>query len=299
MIEIGALLSHHDYSKLSVRGTLTLGGLCIALGFSLLFLPIFSNQISDTTIMMVLLGSIASMATGALFIILHYYLRPQHTYSLHENGIRVFSEGKAQGNFVLFEKITDIYRCKPLPFLRYFTEGIAFRTPLDNSWNHILTNVENATRLIEILVQQQVQQRTERIAQALYQGGKLQFALLPSQSRWRYRMVGCKTRMQEAKELSLGALSLDSPQGQISIASISKLEVNLKRGEIALFNRYGEVILALDYYSLINADLFIALLEKMLNSKIPVHQSTAATHPSTSTSEVRWHRHNEGRPSLR
>ncbi|MGN1788435.1 hypothetical protein ACKE2A_17985, partial [Yersinia enterocolitica] len=73
--------------------------------------------------------------------------------------------------------------------------------------------------------------------------------------------------------LSLSAHSLVTIKSTINIEDIQRIETlrEAHHDKIRLFDAKGNVLFSIDYSSLISADLFIALLEHMIQNRIPAY----------------------------
>lgn len=82
-----------------------------------------------------------------------------------------------------------------------------------------------------------------------------------------------------ANTLRLSATLLTTERGNVPIEQIRALENHPQRG-IRLLDGQGNVLFAINYDSLLSADLFIALLEHMIHNRIPAYHTPAMTRPS-------------------
>ncbi|MBC3211341.1 hypothetical protein KGP17_20260 [Serratia sp. JSRIV001] len=272
MIDKGQMLSRHDFSKVN-WGILAAVTLLFTLGAALLLMPLLSNM-EDPHVLALLQAGAATILLGTTLLALRHYLRPMLTYRLYEHGVRVLDHHSHKERFIAFEKIADIYHSRGSRLLGGLNDNMAFRTSEAGFWYSIKSNISHSRQLIETLIQQQIQQRGPLALNSLYQGEILTFGYLISGRGW----LG-SWQEKPTQTLRLSATTLSIAQAQVQIEKIHRLESNLQRGTLRLLDLQGNELFSLGYDSLFSADLFIALMEHMINNRIPAYNNPAMTRP--------------------
>lgn len=272
MIDKGQMLSRHDFSKVN-WGILAAVALLFTLGAALLLMPLLSNM-EDRDVLALLQTGTATILLGSILLTLRHYLRPMLTYRLYEHGVRVLDRRSHKERFIAFEKIADIAHSRGSRLLGGLNDSMAFRTSESAFWYSIKGNISHSQQLVETLIQQQIQQRGPLALNALYQGENLTFGYLDNRRGW----LG-KWREKSVQTLRLSATTLSTSQKQIQIEKIHRLEKNIQRGTIRLLDLQGNELFSLGYFSLFNADLFIALMEHMINNRILAYNNPTMTRP--------------------
>lgn len=262
MIDKGQMLSRHDFSKVN-WGILAAVALLFTLGAVLLLAPLLSNM-DDSGVLTLLQTGTAIILLGCILLALRHYLRPALTYRLYEHGVRVLDHHSHKERFIAFEKIADIYHVRGSKFFAGLGDTMAFRTMGASLWYRINSNVSHAQQLIETLIQQQIQLRGPLALNSLYRGEELTFSYLNSRKCWLSHWQKLPTQT-----LRLSATTLSTSQTQVQIEKIHRLEKDLQRGTLRLLDLQGNELFAIGYCSLFSADLFIALMEHMIDNRIP------------------------------
>ncbi|CAI0861703.1 hypothetical protein [Serratia ficaria] len=275
MIDKGQMLSRHDFSKVN-WGILAAAALLFTAGAALLLLPLLSNMDENAVLTLLQTGA-ATILLGCTLLALRHYLRPTLTYRLYEHGVRVFDDHSHKERFIPFEKIGDIYRFRGGRWFGGLFDVTAFRTSPDQSWCTVFSNVANSWRLADVIIDQQIQQRGPQALNALYQGDVLSFNCLGCGARWLWQLLLGDRKGTPTDTLRLSATLLSTPQGAIPIERIRALENQPQHGTIRLLDGQGNALFTIGYYSLLSADLFIALLEHMIYNRIPAYHTPAMT----------------------
>ncbi|MCR0996692.1 hypothetical protein [Serratia rubidaea] len=279
MIDKGQMLSRHDFSKVN-WGILAAAALLLTIGGALLMLPLMSNM-EERGILTLLQTGAVTILLACILLALRHFLRPTQTYRLYEHGVKVFNSHNHQERFIPFEKIVDVYRTRGVPLLGNLCGGLceamAFRTAADQPWCTVYSNVSHAWALRDTIISQQILLRGPVALNALYQGEELPFHYLTGRSRWLTWLLGGKPHRLPGQTLRLSAKTLVTPQGSIDIAQVHSLDSQPQHGEIRLRDAQGQTLATLCYFSLLSADLFIALLEHMINNRIPAYRNPAMT----------------------
>ncbi|MGW1443191.1 hypothetical protein ACWA06_10625 [Serratia rhizosphaerae] len=281
MIDKGQMLSRHDFSKVN-WGILAAAALLLTIGGALLMLPLMSNM-EERGILTLLQTGAVTILLACILLALRHVLRPTQTYRLYEHGVRVFNSHNHQERFIPFEKIVDIYRIRSVPLLGNLCGGLceamAFRTAADQPWCTVFSNVSHAWALRDTIINQQILLRGPVALNALYQGEELAFNYIAGRTRWLTWLLGSRLRHLPGQTLRLSAKTLVTPQGDIAIEQIRSLDSQPQHGVIHLLDSQGQTLATLRYYSLLSADLFTALLEHMINNRIPAYRNSAMTRP--------------------
>ena len=279
MIDKGQMLSRHDFSKVN-WGILAAAALLLTIGGTLLLLPLLSNM-EESGVLTLLQTGAATILLGCILLALRHFLRPAFSYRLYEHGVRVVSSYNHKERFIPFEKITDIYRFRGIPLLGGLCGGLceamAFRTAADQPWCTVFSNVSHAWTLRDTIINQQIQLRGTMALNALYQGEVIDFRYQNCKARWLNLLLRGDLQRLQGQTLHLSAKTLSTPQGNIAIEQIHSQVTDAEQGKIHLLNDQGQTLVTLCYFSLLSADLFIALLEHMIANRIPAYRNPAVT----------------------
>lgn len=101
----------------------------------------------------------------------------------------------------------------------------------------------------------------------------LSFHYLSCGARWLSHLLPGNRKGKQIQTLKLSANALITAQGIIPIEQIRELENNPLHGTIRLLDNQGNALFTIGYFSLLSADLFIALLEHMIYSRIPAYHN--------------------------
>ncbi|CAI1025125.1 MAG TPA: hypothetical protein DHV72_05195 [Serratia grimesii] len=275
MIDKGQMLSRHDFSKVN-WGILAAAALLLTIGAALILLPLLSNMDESAVLTLLQTGAV-TILLGCILLALRHYLRPALTYRLYEHGVRVINDHSHKERFIPFEKIGDIYRFRGGRLFGGLFDVMAFRTSADQPWCPVFSNLSHSWRLADTIINQQIQQRGPQALNALYQGEVLSFHYLRCGARWLNHMFPGYRKGQSAQTLRLSATALITSQGAIPMEQIREMENNPQRGTIRLLDNQGNALLTIGYFSLLSADLFMALLEHMIYNRIPAYHNPAMT----------------------
>ncbi|MDT3252530.1 hypothetical protein QZQ97_16570 [Serratia sp. root2] len=275
MIDKGQMLSRHDFSKVN-WGILAAASLLLTVGAALLLLPLLSNMDENAVLILLQTGA-ATILLGGTLLALRHCLRPTLTYRLYEHGVRVINDHSHKERFIPFEKIGDIYRFRGGRFLGGLFNVMAFRTTAEHPWCTVFSNLSHSWRLVDVIINQQIQQRGPQALNALYQGEVLSFSYLSCSALWLNHLLPGNRKKQTPQTLQLSATALITPQESIPIEQIRALENNTQRGVIRLLDNQGNALFTIGYFSLLSADLFMALLEHMIYNRIPAYHNPAMT----------------------
>ncbi|MFI8416649.1 hypothetical protein ACQKDS_09355 [Serratia sp. NPDC078593] len=275
MIDKGQLLSRHDFSKIN-WGILAVAAALLSIGGTLLLLSLLSGMEESRVLALLQIGA-ATISLGGIMLVTRHFLRPTLTYRLYEHGVRVSHNRNHKERFIAFEKIADIYRFRYLPILGSFGGIVAFRSEADQRWFTVFSNIAQAKMLRDTLLNQHIRLRGAQALNAMYQGNAVDFRYLNGKMQWVSLLLRGNLHQARSQTLRLSAKSLCTPQREIAIAQIHSLENDSQKGRILLLDNQGQVLATLCYFSLLSADLFIALLEHMIASRIPAYHNPAMT----------------------
>ncbi|HEN3625820.1 TPA: hypothetical protein U5E31_002480, partial [Yersinia enterocolitica] len=144
-------------------------------------------------------------------------------------------------------------------------------------WNIIINNITNAYPLINTIIHQQVMNVGLTSLNGLSRGKTIVFDIVRGNDIWLksliFNFIKIKKIQIDTIPLSLSAHSLVTTKGTINIEDIQRIETlrEAHHDKIRLFDAKGNLLVSIDYSSLISADLFIALLEHMIQNRIPAY----------------------------
>mgnify|MGYP003365051426 CR=1 FL=1 len=271
MINEGRLLSRHGFAKANSWITLVLAALLMVAGAVQLVLLLTFGKNGYFGLQTILASTMFSIALGIVLFVLRQFIKPRQIYQLYENGVLVISKPDNKNKFIPFERINDIYRFRTGKYTLKILNAMAFRENAEKSWHKISPNIAHADRLIEIIKNEQLLFRGPQSLTILAQDGTVNFSYLTeSESKIRRFLRGNFLLMNE-KKLRLSARKLDSDDGHhIAIEDIHFISGGSNSQLIKLLDRHGRTLFSLPYTSLFSADLFIALIEHMIQNRIPI-----------------------------
>lgn len=269
MINEGRLLSQHGFAKANSWITLVLSTLLLVAGaVQLAFLLTVDH--SGNNLYSVIFTALLSIALGVVLIFLRLLIRPQQIYQLHENGVLVISQEDKKNRFIPFERIMDIYRFRTGKYTRRTLNTMLFREENSRTWHRITPNIANSERLIEIIKTEQLMFRGPWALTTLAQGGDIHFTSMTHSHCGLKRFFRAKLMMNE-KKIRLSALTLIPDEGKtVPIEDIQFISGGSNSPLIRLLDKHGRILFSIPYTSLSSADLFIALIEHMIQNRIPV-----------------------------
>lgn len=275
MIDKGQMLSRHDFSKAN-WGILAAAALLLTVGAALLLLPLLSDMNENAVLILLQTGAVTILLGGALLALRHC-LRPTLTYRLYERGVRVINDHSHKERFIPFEKIGDIYRFHGRGLFGGLFNVMAFRTTAEHPWCTVFSNLSHSWRLVDVIIDQQLRQRGPQALNALYRGEVLSFSYMSCGALWLNHLPPGNRKKQPPQTLQLSATALITQQENIPIERIRILENNAQRSIIRLLDSQGNTLFTIGYFSLLSADLFMALLEHMIYNRISAYHNPAMT----------------------
>ncbi|WP_049610380.1 hypothetical protein [Yersinia mollaretii] len=280
MIDEGKILSRHEFKNENSKPTIAAIILTLLFIFLLITVAITDSTFSTLTTLSILCVVISVLS---LSLMIYFWLNnnPIFTYFLYEKGVRVFNHDTGNVYFIPFNKINYIHKYHTGINPNGRINTMAFRTSKLQSWNIIINNISNAYPLINTIIHQQVMHVGVVSLNTLSLGENVIFELIKKNDKW-LNLPIVKGILNIIKEnstqidtipLTLNAHALITIEGIIYIEDISCVKISReKRHEkIQLFNAEGNILLSLDYSALISADLFIALIEHMIQNRIPAY----------------------------
>ncbi len=281
MIDEGKILSRHEMRN--ENAWVTLATIIAILVFStvIITLALTTSIFLTPSILSILCVAIAAVSLSAL-LYLRLYDNPLFTYFLYENGVRVFNHNNLEIYFIPFDKIQYIYKYHTGINPNGKINAMAFRTSKSQPWNVIINNINNAYLLINTIIHQQIM----RIGvKSLSHGETLTFDIIKKEECWLKRLIyhgeikmgigRINTHQMDTYSLSLSAHTLITINGIINIENIFRIETLQKdfHDKIRLLDTQGDIIFSIDSSDLINADLFIVLIEHMIQNRIPAYHA--------------------------
>lgn len=276
MIDEGKILSRHELKTKNSKLTIGIIVFILGLSFVVISLSMATSIFSTPSILSILCVTIAGISLS-LLIYSRLYESPIFTYFLYEKGIRVFNHGNGNVYFISFNKIENIYKYHTGINPNGRINAMAFRTSKNKPWNIIFNNITNAYPLINTIIHQQVMQVGLISLNALSRGKTIVFDIVRGNDFWSKSRLFNVNKMKKIQmdtiPLSLSAHSLVTKKGTINIEDILRIETlrEAHHDKIRLFDAKGNILFSIDYSSLISADLFIALLEHMIQNRIPAY----------------------------
>ncbi|QHB31680.1 hypothetical protein F0T03_05540 [Yersinia canariae] len=276
MIDEGKILSRHELRNKNSKLTIGIIAFVLGVSFIIISLSITTSIFSTPSILSILSVAIAGMSLSAL-LYLRVYDTPIFTYFLYEKGIRVFNHHNGNVYFISFNKIEYIYKYHAGINPNGKINAMAFRTSENQPWNIIINNITNAYPLINTIIHQQVMHVGLISLNTLSRGKTIVFDIVRGNESWLksliFKLIKLKKMQMDTIPLSLSAHSLVTTEGTINIEDILRIETlrEAHHDKIRLFDAKGSILFSIDYSSLISADLFIALLEHMIQNRIPAY----------------------------
>ncbi|WP_404704937.1 hypothetical protein [Yersinia vastinensis] len=276
MIDEGKILSRHELRN--KNSNLNIGAIVfiLALSFIIITLSITTSIFSSPSILSILCVAIAGISLSSC-LYFRLYNNPMFTYFLYEKGVRVFNHHNENVYFIPFNKIEYIYKYHAGINPKGGINAMAFRTSKKQQWNIIINNITNAYPLINTIIHQQVMHVGVISLNSLSRGKTIVFDIVKKNDNdfksLILKIANMKKIQVDTTPLSLSAQSLITTKGVINIEDILRIETlrEAHHDKIRLFDAKGNILFSVDYSSLISADLFIALLEHMIQNRIPAY----------------------------
>lgn len=276
MIDEGKILSRHELRNKNSKLNIAVILFILVLSFLAIILSITTSIFLTPSILSILCVAIAGISLSTLLYSRLYY-SPMFTYFLYEKGVRVFNHHNGNVYFISFNKIEYIYKYHTGINPNGHINAMAFRTSKNQPWNIIVNNIANAYPLINTIIRQQVMHVGLISLDTLSRGKTIIFDIVKNNDNclkfFTFDFIKMKKIQMDTSPLSLSAQSLITTKGTINVEDILRIETlrEARHDKIRLFDAKGNVLFSVDYSSLISADLFIALLEHMIQNRIPAY----------------------------
>lgn len=280
MIDEGKILSRHEFK--TEKSKLTIAAIIFTLA-SVLALIVTSITKSISSAPSVPSIFFVAISVTSLSLIFYHRLnsRPTFTYFLYEKGVRVFNHYTGNVYFIPFNKILYIHKYHTGINLNSKINTMAFRTSKLQPWNIIINNISNAYPLINTIIHQQIMHVGVISLNTLSLGKNVVFDQIRKNDSWLnlpmvngiLNVIKVKKMQIDTTPLTLSAHALMTIEGIIYIEDILRIEIcrEKRHDKIRLFGAEGNILFSLDYSALISADLFIALIEHMIQNRIPAY----------------------------
>ncbi|PKB87683.1 hypothetical protein A8A01_25085 [Ewingella americana] len=271
MINEGRLLSQHGFARVNSWITMVLATLLIVGGAVQVVFLLALGRSSDGGLYVITLTAIFSIGLGIALFIFRHILKPKQTYQLHENGILAINEREHKNRFIPFERITEIYRFRTGKYSRKILNTMAFREGNSPHWHKITPNIAHAERLVEVIKNEQLMTKGPQALNILANDGSVVFTYHAA-ARCGLRHLFANNLMGlNEKKLRLSARFLTSDDGIcIPVEEIQYISGGSNSQMIHLMDGNRRILFSVLYTSLFNADLFIALIEHMIQNRIPI-----------------------------
>lgn len=270
MINEGRLLSQHGFAKANSWITLVLSAILLIGGaVQIAFLLAFGH--TSGGLHSVILSALLSVVLGVTLILLRRLIQPHQIYQLHENGILVINQLDKKSRFIPFDRIMDIYRFRTGKYTRRILNTMIFREENSKVWHRITPNIAHSERLIDVIKNEQLMYRGPWGLNTLASGGDIIFTRLEGSHCGLKRFIGSNLLTMKEKTIRLSALTLMTDEGKtVPVEDIQFISGGSNSPLIRLLDKHGRILFSVTYISLSSADLFIALIEHMIQNRIPV-----------------------------
>ncbi|WP_459176702.1 DUF308 domain-containing protein [Ewingella americana] len=271
MINEGRLLSQHGFARANSWITMVFATLLIVGGaVQFVFLLAFGRTGSGG-LHIITTSAIFSIGLGTLLFFIRHYIKPKQIYQLHENGISVINERDQKHRFVPFDTITEIYRYRTGKYSRKILNTMVFREGKDKSWHKITPNITHSERLIEVIKNEQLMSRGPQSLTILANDGSVSFTYL-AESKYKFQHIFSRNLLIiNEKKLRLSARLITSDDGLcVQVEDIHYISGGCNSQRVRLLDAHGRILFSILYTSLFSADLFIALIEHMIQNRIPI-----------------------------
>ncbi|MBS0057145.1 hypothetical protein [Yersinia sp. Marseille-Q3913] len=280
MIDEGKILSRHEFK--TEKSKLTIAAIIFTLASVLaLIVTSITNSISSAPSVPSIFFVVISVISLSFIFYSRLNSNPAFTYFLYEKGVRVFNHYNGNVYFIPFNKILYIHKYHTGINPNGRINTMAFRTSKLQPWNIIINNISNAYPLINTIIHQQVMHVGVVSLNTLALGKNVVFELIRKNNSWLnlpivngiLNIIKVSKIQMDTTPLTLSAHALMTLEGIIYIEDILRIEISREKrhDKIRLFDAEGNILFSLDYSALISADLFIALIEHMIQNRIPAY----------------------------
>jgi len=271
MINEGRLLSQHGFARVNSWITMVLATLLIVGGAIQVVFLLALGRTGDGGLHIITLTAIFCIGLGIILVIFRHVIKPKQTYQLHENGILAINEAEHKNRFIPFERINDIYRFRTGSYSRKILNTMAFREGNNKSWHKITPNIARAERLIDVIKNEQLMSHGPKALNILANEGSVSFAYIANSKCKIPHIFSRSLLILNEKKLRLSARLLTTDEGIcIPVEEIQFISGGSNSQTIHLQDSNRRILFSISYTSLFNADLFIALIEHMIQNRIPI-----------------------------
>lgn len=213
-----------------------------------------------------LVAAIVAIAAGILFLFLRRKKLAHEQFWLYEHGIKVTGGKNPPEDSLLFTEIGQVYR---------FVSGsqtsapdnLAFRRDDKDSWKLITPKIAGSGELIKLFLEKHLEQQGREWTAQLEAGKRLYFAYLTETGKWNSSLLANGTRHRPldlpVKTLSLDKFTLHVEDNTYALNETATVQVNNWSDAVMLTDKSGKKIFSVPYLSLLNADLFIQLVNHL------------------------------------
>ncbi|CFR18494.1 hypothetical protein [Yersinia frederiksenii] len=280
MIDEGKIISRHEFKRDNVWLTISAITLLLFLIFLILISSLTDSIFPIPSIISILFVIIIAISLS-MIVYFHVNNNRKFTYFLYERGVRIFDHDSGNVFFTPFNKIQYIHKYQTGINPNGKINTMAFRTSKNKHWNIIVNNINNAYPLINTIIHHQVIHIGIISLNNLSLGQCVVFDLIKNNNYWLnfpilsdlLNLMKLRWLQMDTVPLSLSAHTLVTIDRIICIEDIFRIEIarEKRHDKIRLFDKDGNILFSLDYSALINADLFIALIEHMIQNRIPAY----------------------------
>lgn len=271
MINEGRLLSQHGVARANSWVTMVIAAMLMVGGAIQFVFHLVLGRTDSDGLHIIMSSAIFSIGLGALLFLLRHYAKPEQIYQLYENGILVINERDQKNRFIPFDRIAEIYRYRAGRYTRKIVDTMAFRAGNDKYWYKITPNIANAERLIEAIKNEQLMSHGPQALAVLASDGSFSFTYLAASTCNLQHFFSSNILMLNEKKLKLSARFVTSDEGLcIPVEDIQYISGGSHSQMVRLLDANGRILFSVLYTSLFNADLFIALIEHMIQNRIPI-----------------------------
>ncbi len=262
MKNMGNFIKRYGPSKLMFAVMLLPVILFLLVGVGLLFLLKNVAPENQQFLMIVAAGCIVA---GLLFLFIGKRSMAKDIFELYENGIKVIRKNK-QEEALLFTDIGEVYRFVSGKQL-LVPNNLAFRKDDKDSWKVITPKISSSGQLIKAFLEKHLEQQAKEWTAQLESGKRLNFKYVSEADKWSKRIFATGTKdflNIPVKTLSLDKYTLHMEDNTYALNETNTIQVNNWTDNITITDKSGKKIFSIQYLSLFNADLFIQLVNHLV-----------------------------------
>lgn len=190
---------------------------------------------------------------------------PKYGFELYENGIKViYKKDKTPNEEYSFDEIGELWHVSTSGGVK--GTNMVFRSNTED-YKLISSKIADYKGLIAKLSTAVVAQQLPEKSQALTQGGRLSFAMLPpggEQVLISEKAILPYFKQAKKEHFSLDRFSLFDGQKTYALADISKVIMEKSSGNILIQSIAGNTLYTQNYFGVCNVDLFLAIMEELV-----------------------------------